>query len=599
MSTVITERLVDIARAVEAAGWGERGKVAAAAAAELGISPATLARRLAEVRVAAPRKRRTDAGTTALAREEALLIAATVEETRRLTGTGCMPLADVVDTLRANGRILAGRVDVDTGEFFPLSLSAIRRALRGYGLHPEQLAEPTPAAALSSPHPNWCWQIDASVSRQFYLGDAGTEIMARGEYYRGKPQNFARISSRRLWRYAVTDHASGYIELLYVLGAESAANLLATLIHVMTPRAGAAMHGLPRYLMGDPGSAVRASTTRHFCACLDIELIVNKAGNARAKGQVENANYLIETHFEAPLKLRAPVVSLEEMNALAAEWSRVFNATRIHSRTRLTRRDGWLRITPEQLRLAPAVEVLRALPVSTPKPCQVRDQRIRFDGATYDVSGISGLINGAAVEVMRNPFDGDNSVRVLLTGEDGQPTHYVAPRVPEDAWGFLVTAAEVGTAFRAPRETPVDANRKAIERLAMEVATDAEAAAARKRRRVPFKGAIDPLKTTREAYVPTHLPRAGQPAVVEAPTVVHAAPRTEPVPIRHELPPLSHFAAAARLKPLVEAAGTVWCAEHYQRTAERWPQGLPVEALETWAAELARPAPVTLRVVGA
>ena len=155
---------------------------------------------------------------------------------------------------------------------------------------------------------------------------------------------------------------------------------------------------------------IAARTTGSIAAC-GIELIVNEVGNARAKGQVENAHYIVETHFEAALKLRAPVTSLEEINGLAQQWARAFNATRMHTRTGLTRRDGWLRITAEQLVLAPSIEVMRGLANAAPKPCTVRDGMVRFRGGQFDVRGVPGLVNGQRVHVVANAMDTDGSVR--------------------------------------------------------------------------------------------------------------------------------------------------------------------------------------------
>lgn len=581
-----------------AAPHGSKGRIASQLAEQMGCSVQTAYRHLAKVTASLkPRKRRTDAGDLSLPREEAAAIAALVEETRRLTGTGTLPVEDAVEILRANGRIEALRVDKATGELLPLSVSSICRAIRHYGFHRDQLAAPTPAARLSSPHPNYLWQIDASVSRQFYLGDDGTQVMDKREFYRGKPANFNKIAERRLWRYAITDHASGAIELFYVLGAESSANLLSALIHAMTRRDAGTMHGIPKMLMMDPGSAMTAATTRSFLAACGIELIINEVGNARAKGQVENANYLIETHFEAMLKTRAPVTSLEEINTLAQQWARAYNATRVHTRTGRTRRDGWLRITPDELRIAPAVEVLRQLATSTPKACTVRDCMIRFRAQQYDVRGVPGLINGQRVDVVVNALDPDGSVRVLMPGErDNAPVHYVAPRLGRDAWGFLDTAAQVGTEYKAAPETPADAARKELNRLAMQVQTDAEAAASRKAKRVAFGGQIDPMKHVRETQIAPSLPRSGTAADVTAPQVL-AAQRIEPAAPRAELAPLNHVEAAMRLKPLVERAGTSWTARMYARTAERWPEGLPVDQVEAWAQVLAIPERAGLRVV--
>ncbi|AMV00306.1 DDE-type integrase/transposase/recombinase [Xanthomonas citri] len=581
-----------------AAPHGSKGRIAEQLAAQMGCSLQTAYRHLSTVTGALkPRKRRADAGELSLSREEAASIAALVEETRRLTGTGTLPVEDAVEILRANGRIDAARVDKGTGEWRQLSVSSICRAIRHYGFHRDQLAAPTPAARLSSPHPNYLWQIDASVSRQFYLGDDGTQVMDKREYYRGKPANFAKIADRRLWRYAITDHASGAIELFYVLGAESSANLLSALIHAMTQRAAGTMHGIPARLMMDPGSAMTAATTRTFLAACGVELIINEVGNARAKGQVENANYLIETHFEAALKLRAPVTSLEEINTLGQQWARAYNATRMHTRTGMTRRDGWLRITPEQLRIAPAVDVLRQLATSTPKACTVRDCMIRFRGHVYDVRGIPGLINGQRVNVVINALEPDGSVRVLMPGEhDTAPVHYVAPRIGHDDWGFLATAAQIGTKFRAAPETPADAARKELERLTMQVQTDAEAVAARKAKRLGFGGQIDATKHLRDAVIAPSLPRAGTAATVAAPDVV-AAQRIEPAPVRAELALLNHVEAAMRLKPLVACRGAAWTADMYARTAQRWPDGMPVDQVEEWAMVLATPERGGLRVI--
>lgn len=590
--------LQDAASKLLAAKHGDKSRIVEALARDLGVSKATAFRRLSAITNAVkPRKRRSDAGQLTLPREEAVKIAALVEETRRLTGSGTLPVEQAVDILRANGRVEAARVDGNTGEWQPLSTSSICRALRHYGLHRETLSAPSPAARLSSPHPNYLWQIDASVSRQFYLADDGTRVMPKAEFYRGKPGNFQKIADRRLWRYVVTDHASGCIEVFYVLGAESSANMLASLMHTMTQRVDGTMHGIPRMLMMDPGSAVTAGSTRNFLSACGIEPIINEVGNARAKGQVENAHYLVETHFEAALKLRAPVTCLEEINGLAQTWARAFNATRMHTRTGMTRRNGWLRITTDQLVLAPALDVLRQAANATPKPCTVRDGMVRFRGESYDVRGVPQIINGQKVAVVLNAMDANDSVRVLMPGEeDSRPVHYIARRITRNEWGFLDTAAQVGTEYKSLSETPADAARKELDRVAMEVQTDAEAAAARKSKRLAFGGQVDPMKHLRETQIAPALPRAGTTGRVDVPVL--AEQRIEPEAIRAELPPLNHVDAAMRLKPLIERAGEQWTPDMYARTAQRWPEGLPVDEVEAWATALTTPAHGGLRIVG-
>lgn len=592
LSPAMIEELTAVASAAQAAGHGGKTAIYQEAAQRLGVSVPTLLARLRRVRATRPRRRRADAGQHALSRDEALLIAATLEETRRLTGTGALPLAQVVETLRAAGKISAGRVDPATGEFSPLSLSAIRRAMARHHCHPGQLAAPTPASRLRSPEVNWCWQVDASVSRQFYLADDGTQVMDKRRFYRGKPDNFTRIADRRLWRYVVTDHASGYLEVFYVQGAESAANLLATLIHVMTPRAGSPMHGVPRYLMADPGSAVTANTTRAFVAALAIELIINEVGNARAKGQVEQAQYIVETHFEAALKLQAPVTSIAQINALAAQWCRAYNATAMHSRTGMTRQAAYLRIGERQL--APPVEVLRALATTAPVARRVRDFRIRHEGQLWDVSGLPGVLNDARVSVVKNALDPD-SLRVLTVDADGRPAHFLAPRVRLDGFGFEAGAAVIGQAHKGVPETPVDAVRKEMERLAMQVQTDAEAAAARKARRRAFGDSIDPMKPIREAKVPEALPRGGIPSRVEAPAIIEPAPGLPAIRPQYVPVPLGHAAMARGLKRRIEERGGTWDAGLYGRMAALWPDGVTEEQLDECAVALLRGG---LRAVG-
>lgn len=587
------EQLAEVARRAAAAGYGGRTAVYSAAAADMGISVATLLARLKQVRVGAPRKQRTDAGGTTLTREEAVLIAATVEETRRLTRTGELALEEAVTALRNVGKINAGRVDTETGEFLPLSTSAIRRALRQYHCHPGQLAEPRPAMELASDHPNHFWQMDASVSRQFYLAPSGTEVMSRAVYYRGKPGNFERINDKRLIRYSVIDHASGFIRLFYVLRAESALNSASALIYAMTPANGIAMHGKPVMLGIDKGTLT--ATLQNLCDALGIEVYAHATGNPRAIGSAECSHNLIETMFEAHLKLRAPVVSIEEINGLADHWCRAYSTTRIHTRTKMTRRDGWLRITPEQLQLAPAPEVLRELAMANPQVCKVRNLRIRFGGQQFDVRELPGACEGQKLRVAVNAFDSD-SVRVLINGVDGRPAHYLAPKINTDDWGFGAIAARVGEGFRTMPDTPVDAVRKEISRVAMDVRTDAEAAAARKAKRVAFSGDLSPEQRWKDAKPPEALPRAGRPNEVEAPAQISPQPLLPRISPVYTPAPLSHPEMARGLKRLMEARGGTWSTELYVRMTELWPEGLAEERLEESLPTLLRGG---LRVAGA
>ena len=344
MSAVLTERLVAIALAARQAGHGGKGAIYDAACKELGMSRATLARKIKEVAVMAPRKRRSDAGQSALTLDEAKLISAALMETTRKNDKRLYSIKDAVTMLRANNAIRAEFLDTETGELRPLSESTIHRALRMYGLHPDQLLAPAPVTELASRHPNHVWQIDASLCTLYYLGNGakGLQGMEGQVYYKNKPGNLERVSANRVWRYVVTDHASGWVYVEYVLGAESGENLCSVFINAMQERGGAdMMHGCPVMIVTDPGAAMTGALFRNLCRALGISLVINAVGNARAKGQVENANNLVETKFEPGLKLR-PVASLDELNTLAKAWRENFNATEIHRRHGQSRSQVWM-----------------------------------------------------------------------------------------------------------------------------------------------------------------------------------------------------------------------------------------------------------------
>lgn len=569
-----------------AAGHGNKRAIVERLAADMGRSVQTVYRQLSRlVDGARDRKRRSDAGTTSMPADQVKALAALVEETRRETGTGALPLQDAVAIAQANG-ILTERVDEATGELRPMSLSTIRRVMRKHFVHRAQLSASTAASRLSSPHPNYLWQVDASISTQYYLAEDGIKPMPKEQFYSGKPQNFERIARQRLWRYCITDHASGCIELFYVLGSESAANLTAALIHTMTRRPLSTMHGVPHRLMADPGSAVTASTTRNLLAALGVKLIINQVGNARAKGQVENAHYLVETHFEARLALQAPARTLEQINASASRWMQAFNATRTHTRTGVSRRDGWLRVAREQLIEAPPIDQLRQLVNSEPKTCVVRDCMIQFRSRQYDLRGIPELINGDRVEVVVNALDPTGSVRVLRSRGDEQ-IHYVAPAIERDGWGFLSTAAQVDAEYNAPPQSPAEAAAKELERTAMEVRTDQDAKAARKAKRLPFGGRVDPLKDVVELQIPPALPRIGTRADVEPKTVVQLnTPAAAWPETKREFAPYTHVEAVRTIKPLLATRGLEWSSAMWDATVERWPDGVPHDQVEAWAEEL-------------
>lgn len=579
MNPVKVQQLLDIARRLDAAVYGERAAIYKAGMAALGVSLSTLQRQLRSVRVTKPRKRREDAGSSGMPIEEARLISALLLESIRANNKQLSTIMRAVERLRSNGLIKAGRVDEVTGVFHPMSRSSICRALHAYKLHPSQLLQDAPAVSLASLHPNHVWQVDASISTQFYLADDGAQVMHKAEFYDGKPANLKRIERQRLWRYVVTDHTSGTLYVEYVLGAESAENLCSVLINAMQKRGATdPFHGVPWIVMTDPGAAMTSGIFRNLCRVLSIDLVINRVGNARAKGQVEQAHNLVEREFESALKFQ-PAKTLEQINTWASRWMQFFNSTSIHTRTRRSRYGVWQLITPEQLRLAPSVEVCRELAVCTPERRKVSNLlRVSFRGASFDVSSVPDVMVGETLLVTRNCWRDKDSAIAVLVGDDGREHFHVIERIGVDAFGFADSSAVIGQQFKRHADTPAQVSRKVLEQLATETSCEADAQAARKAKAVPFGGRIDPHKYVSDTVLPAYLPRRGSTLHVDAPTV--------------EVVPLSVVEAAKRLRPKL---GQLWSPQSYGWLLERFPEGVPEDELEAVEAELRRPVEVRCR----
>lgn len=587
LNPVQTQRLVQIAQAAAAAPSGGKQAVYDDACRELRVSRATLHRYLKQVTVKPERKKRSDAGEVSLSRDEAIAISAALMVSHRKTAKRLMSIGQAVDVMRANGEVRAERVDPATGEVAPLSDSAIARALRHYHLHPDQLNRPEPAVELKSLHPNHVWQIDASLCVLYYLNaraeaESGLQVMDRDKFYKNKPANLKRIEADRVWSYEVTDHHSGAIFVHYVMGAESGANLAESFIGAIQKRPEDPLHGVPFTLMMDMGSANTSGLFANLARRLQVKLIAHAPGNARATGQVEKARDLIERSFESGLRLR-PVRDLDELNAQAQRWARWFNAHKAHSRHGRTRYDQWLTIAPEQLRIAPPVELCQDLLTHTPEQRKVSDTlTVSFKGQEYDVRHVPGVMVGERLNVALNPYQ-PNAATVVELDADGNELLHSIPLVARDDAGFRVDGNVIGEDWARPANTALEHNRREVERFAMDAATDEEAEAKRKAKATPFGGRIDPLKVIDQAPERTFLPKRGTEL---APTVVAFK-----APARV----LTHFESGAELT----RRGVAMNGERHAQVRAWYAEGVPEDQLDDLQARLTLRADVRagLRVV--
>ena len=533
-----------------------------------------------------PRKQRSDAGKTTLTHDEMLTISgAWLASPRPGNGKKGYSLEDIVDGLRDNGLIIAGRTDTETGEFFPLSIDAISRALRQHRMHPDQLRAPSPALELASLHPNHVWQLDASICVLYYLknpakkakGDTGLRVMSAAEFNKNKPRNLDRIVNDRVWSFEITDHTTGWIYVEYRFGGESAVNFLEVMINAMQERGGAdVLHGVPKILFTDPGSALVSASLLNMCRAMGICTIQHKAHNARATGSVEKARDIIERKFEGGLRFLR-VDDIDELNRLARLWRMKFNRTAIHSRHCMSRTDAWLRITEEQLVKAPAPEICRELAISLPEERTVTGKlRVPFRGKEYDVSDVPGVFVGDKVMVARNPWS-DEEARVVIINDEGFETFHVINAIQKDElWQYSTSAPVIGEEYRQLPETITRTNRDEVEQHTYGTASREETDAAKKDKALPFGGRFNPYLDIERDDHPAYLPKRGQASDVRGP--------------RTEQRPMTHVEAAKALRDKFSADGLTWTPEHYRQLTAQYPDGVPEAALDEVMATLTTPA---------
>ncbi len=561
--------LRDLATRLGAAPHGGRTALVDQAAEVLRVSRQEVYRRLKGVGFNSGRKRRSDRGQSMINEDVAMQAAALVHGARRKTGKKTLPLSVALEILRDSGQ---GLVDPQTGEVrLPMSATTLSRAMRRHGCHPAMLAQGKPHTHMRSEHPNHVWQVDASLCVLFYLPRKGLQVMPEGVFYKNKPQNFERVAQERVWRYVVTDHYSGAFFLLYVQSAgETSENLAEVFLRAIQQRSqDDPMHGVPRVLVMDLGSANTSHLFLNLLDRLDVKHLEHLPGNSRAKGQVEQAQNLVETQFEGRLAYMR-IENLEQLQAAADSWRAHYNAWAVHSRTKQTRNALWLSINEDQLRIAPNMELCRDLVMTRPVEAMVRpDMTIThsvkgFGRNTYDLRYVAGLVPKMKVSVVVNPYRAPE-VDVVVTDERGDETVWTVAPVEMTEAGFRTDAAVWGQEFKALPETVADRRVKEIAEATGDTGKE------RKTGQAPY--GLDVFADVAAAPAPAYLPRRGRDLGLDA--------------SRREIPPLSHVEAARMLKAKL---GPDWNADSYAWLAQRWPDGVPPQEIDNIAAQLSGPA---------
>lgn len=555
---------------------GAKGAGVAALMVATGKSRATVYRKLHEVTVRQKRKARSDKGRIALTLEEARTISAWIMDSFRKNNKRLRSIKQALRELRHAGMVSAERTDAVTGEITPLSDGAVSKALKVYGLHPDQLLRPSPSVAVQSLHPNHVWEIDASICVLYYLRNdeksRGLRAMPADEFYKNKPRNLDRIAADRVWRYLVVDHYSGSLFCHYVMGAESGANLVEAFIRAVTPRTLAGQTdpfcGVPLLVYMDPGSANTGALFKNLARRLQVKFEAHAPGNARATGAVEKHHDIWEHYFESALR-GEEINSLDDLNEAAAIVSRFFNFKETHSRHGRSRTDMWLTIKQDQKRIAPSMEVLRLLATHKPEERKVEPWPgpvVRFQGKVYDVSAIANVMIGEKLAITYSPYLEGHACVVTLDA-DGNEELIPVPEVVFNEAGFPVDAPVFGESFRSPADTILQTNRKLVERVAMGAETDDQAASARRAKLPAFAGRVSPLAEAKETILPTPMTKRGTDISVQATTAA----------TQREARKLTHFEAGQWLT----AQGVKMDATVYARLREWHAAGVPEDQLPT------------------
>ncbi|OQW67460.1 MAG: hypothetical protein BVN35_20355 [Proteobacteria bacterium ST_bin11] len=550
------------------AGHGDKNALIEEASRFLGCSPHTIYRRLNDLGFNQGRKRRRDRNVSKVSADECQMVSNVLMQSRRDSGKKLLPVAEVIDVLKANGKLNSN-----------VSAAHMGRIMKKHHLHPEQLAKPEPFRPQKSLHPNHVWQFDVSLCVLYYLkGNNGLNVMPKDEFYKNKPANLESIKNDRVLRYLVTDHYSGCFYLEYFTApGENAETLFEFLMHAFAKHdEHDPFNGVPFNLVWDAGTANQSHMITDLLGKLKVNTMTHLPGNPRAKGQVECMHNVIECHFEGLLCLTS-ITSLEQLNQHAHEWMRSYNGTRPHSRHKNTRYGLWQTIRPDQLCLAPDPEVCKRLLQQT-KPIvrQVKpDLSIGFaiKGQTsqdYSLRKIDIVNVGDEVTVYENPYRSPN-INVEIVCGDGEIVTYELEPIAKDAAGFEIDAPIIAQEYKDVAETGTDRARKAMNLEAYGVESEREVKKARKQRQVAFDGEIDPFAHVRNVQMPHYMERKGHQMSIEAPHI--------------ETPRLTWAKAGLRIKAAMQ-----WPPEAMkiigERFRARYPEGIPETELETFMQEI-------------
>lgn len=500
------EYLRALAQQLDATPHTGRGAVIARAAAYMQCSEQTVYRRLDAIGRGSDRKTRTDKGDTLITEAQVRTVAAMIRGTDRQTQKTLMPIHIAISNALANN-ILQQRVSPET----------MSRLMRRFHCHPEQMKRASAHTDMRTLHPNHVWEVDFSICVLYRLPRAADmQVMGERRFYKNKLDKVVR--RELLLRCLAVDHTTSAFKLRYYLSSGETAELVQEfLLWCMGQQEGQLMHGVPFGVYWDQGSGNIAHGTKVMLDGLAVVHTAHGTGVARATGSVEVHQNIIERHFEGRLAGKR-VQSVEDLNALAQEWSRHFQSTHVHSRHGHTRWGLWSTIRSEHLRLRPSEEVCQSLVHSKPLSRKVHGTMTvsyavkGFAAQDYCVRNVPGVCAGDYVQVALNPYKLPN-VFVVQQAEDGRPLFHECSPVARDQNRFRADAPILLQEYGHVVESPIEHSRKAADQAAWGSSDENEIAKKRSKGAIAFDGKIDTFADVRQSAqsLPEHIARRGTP----------------------------------------------------------------------------------------
>ena len=422
-----------------------------------GLSNQQLYRVAAEYGFSSGRKKRADKGVlkTGLTDDQVELIAALLYETGRENKGPIMPVERAIQIAEMNGYMEPGQVTPST----------MNRILRERQMSKIHMKADSPHTPMQSLHPNHTHVFDSSVCIQYYLKNGKLGIMDERDFYKNKPENFAKVKTRLL-RYVLVDHFSGaFVFKYYNTTGETSDNLWDFLKwawagnhHEKVP-----FRGVPFILLMDTGAANKSHAIVEFLQRLGVTIPKGLPYNPRRQGACETTHTIIEEWFESGMRIQ-PGTSVEQINIWSLDMMAWHQAFKVHTRHGMPRTQSWLSIKENQFRELPDEETLQDIYQNKQEPRTVSGSyTIDYKGMEYNIRHVPGIYKNAKVNIIQKIYK-----KPLIDVEWQGILYESAPIEMLSALqgGFRADAAIIGQTYKAQPETLTQQAVKRFDNMA-------------------------------------------------------------------------------------------------------------------------------------